>query len=426
MNPTLMQRLFTIQRPEPPEPISPGLYHVVQERNGAVDRLHLRVEPDGSGILLANASAALRLTPVGVVIAKSLMDGVAERDVLADLAARFHDVTQARLEHDLALVKLRVAELLSPGDQYPVFNLEDASVSPYESALLAPLEATIPLAPPAQLRPLLDRLWEVGIPHVTIEVPADPDPAALLAAVERAEDLGLICGVSARATDLMAGSMLDDLLAAGLDHVSAFFASADADAHDTLLGAGDHEAAVLLFQRTQSLEVADVGQIPLLPATVNGLESTLQALLALQVPNVSFFAIATTDEHLPDALQAQAMRQVAAMVEEEADEAQVAYIWQPPVARDPAVPLQTQVRAGPRCAGDVAVRVEIDGAVIPPRGPRQSAGNLLVDAWQDIWQHTAFRQYRERVEAPTRCQLCPGMAICAADCPVEPRGWATP
>jgi radical SAM protein with 4Fe4S-binding SPASM domain len=113
------------------------------------------------------------------------------------------------------------------------------------------------------------------------------------------------------------------------------------------------------------------------------------------------------------------------MVEEEADEAQVAYIWQPPVARDPALPLVEQVRQGPRCAGDVAIRVESDGTIIPPRGPRQAAGNLLTQSWEAIWNHPAFRQYRERVEAPTRCQLCPGMAICAADCPVEPRGWAT-
>ena len=67
MNPDWMERLFTIQRPEPPEPIPAGLYHAVQERGGEINRLHLRVEPDGSGMLLANASAALRLTPVGVV-----------------------------------------------------------------------------------------------------------------------------------------------------------------------------------------------------------------------------------------------------------------------------------------------------------------------------------------------------------------------
>jgi radical SAM protein with 4Fe4S-binding SPASM domain len=72
----------------------------------------------------------------------------------------------------------------------------------------------------------------------------------------------------------------------------------------------------------------------------------------------------------------------------------------------------------------VAVRVELDGSVIPPRGLYQSAGNLLRDAWETIWNNEIFRIYRERVEAPTRCDVCPGLAICAADCPREPAGWA--
>jgi radical SAM protein with 4Fe4S-binding SPASM domain len=68
--------------------------------------------------------------------------------------------------------------------------------------------------------------------------------------------------------------------------------------------------------------------------------------------------------------------------------------------------------------------VEPDGTVIPPRGPALSAGNLLNDAWDDIWNHEVFHIYREQVEAPTRCDICPGLTICAAACPREPEGWA--
>ncbi len=424
MPPTLFERLFTIQRPQPLEPVAPGLRHLLQERDGAFNRLHLRVEPDGSGLLVANARAALRLTPPGVIIARGLLEGWDEPAILADLAARYRDVTTAQLEHDLALVKLRLASLLDPAGQFPIFNLEDAAVSPYEAALMAPLEATLPLASPERLRPLLERLWTVGIPHVTLAVPAAPNPDHLRDAVERAEDLGLICGVSGRATDLGAGGLLDGLIDAGLDHLSAFYAGADPVTHDALFGAGDHERAADLFRHTESLALADVAQIPLVPATVADLDETLLSLAELGVPNVAFYAVATTDPAVTDAIQAEGLRQVAAMVEEAADEAQVAYLWQPPLERDPALALAAQVARGPRCAGDVAVRVEADGAVIPPRGPARPAGNLLADDWATIWNHASFRAFRERVEAPTRCSLCPGLAICAADCPVEPRGWA--
>jgi len=49
---------------------------------------------------------------------------------------------------------------------------------------------------------------------------------------------------------------------------------------------------------------------------------------------------------------------------------------------------------------------------------------VLKDEWQTIWQHEAFKRYRERVVAPTRCLDCPGLVICEADCPREQSGWA--
>ena len=92
--------------------------------------------------------------------------------------------------------------------------------------------------------------------------------------------------------------------------------------------------------------------------------------------------------------------------------------------RDPGIPLSKQVRMGPRCSDDLSIRVESHGDVIPARGPYRSAGNLLTDEWETIWNDDAFLRYRERVERPTRCAECPGLAICAADCPRKPAGWS--
>jgi MoaA/NifB/PqqE/SkfB family radical SAM enzyme len=83
--------------------------------------------------------------------------------------------------------------------------------------------------------------------------------------------------------------------------------------------------------------------------------------------------------------------------------------------RDPAIPLGQQLQHGPRCMGDVAVRIEPDGAVIPASGAHQSAGNLLRDPWQRIWQHPAFRIYRERVPRPTDESGLPDLTSGAAD-----------
>ncbi|MCA9969096.1 MAG: SPASM domain-containing protein [Anaerolineales bacterium] len=408
-----------------PPPVPPGLYHYQRAADGTYTRFHLRVEPDEQGMLLANATLAARLSPAGVLMAKGVLDGRPPADILAAVRGRFRGASDAEMAADLRRVRDLIDTLAAPGDNYPVVNLWDAAVSPDESRLLAPWEASLPLAPPAQLVPLLDRLWEAGIPHVTFLAPPGADAAQLLRAVERAEDLGMIAGVRGRATDLWQGTLLPDLAQAGVDHVTVLHAAADAAVHDALCGAGDHGRLATVYDAIQTAEVCPVAEIPLVAQTVAGLRDTLDDLTRSGVVNASFFAIAAADDAAADgAIPARAMPQTADWVEELAAQLDLRFIWQPPVARETAVSLAAQVQAGPRCSGDVAVRVEPNGDVIPPRGRYRAAGNLLQDDWPKIWRHPAFVRYRDRVTAPTRCAECPGLVICAADCPREPAGWA--
>ncbi len=422
-----MNRSFILRHlvPRPSQaanPVASGLYHFQQMTNGQPVRYHLRVEADGSGMLVANATAAARLTPVGVAIANGLLENLPESAILRTLGKYFRGLSKEHLDSDIARVKNLLQELATPGDIYPIANLEDAAFDPHSASLMAPLEAWLPFGSNTQA--IMKKAWEAAIPHVTLLLPDEFNPAELVKAVEFAENTGLVCGVSGRATPLLAhAGLLEQLSQAGVDHVTVFYASHQPELHDRYFGAGDHEAARNVFQLTQELGVADVGHIPLVPETLPHLEETLESLLLLRVPNAAIYAIASDQENT-DAIPAQAMRQVAAQVEEEATEARVRYLWEVPVRRNPVLSLQAQVLAGPRCGSDFSIRIENDGAVIPPRGSDFSAGNMLNDPWRQIWEHPAFKNYRERVHAPTRCDVCPGLAICAAECPAEPSGWS--
>ncbi len=422
-----LKNLFSVKRAGRPPTVPPGIYHAMQEADGAYTRFHLRVERDGTGMLIANAAAAARLSPSGVLIVKGLLDGKTTDAILADLIANFRGGSIEAMRADIAEVESLIKRITTPGDTYPVFNLDDAALSPYAAQLIAPLQASLPLAEPEKLLPILDRLWAVGIPHVTLLAPQQPDPAFLVRAVEHAEDLGMIAGVRGRASDLWDAGLLTALTQAGVDHITFLYASTNPAVHDALCGDGDHTAATALLAWLEENRVCAIAEIPLLQATLGVLTATLDTLLTAGTDNIAFVAYATTDAALAErdgVFHADAMPQVAAIVEEIADNAHARFIWDPPVQRNPALSLVEQVHRGPRCSGDVAVRVEADGSVIPPRGPYQSAGNILTASWDDIWNHEVFRVYRERVEAPTHCNICPGLVICAADCPREPRGWA--
>jgi radical SAM protein with 4Fe4S-binding SPASM domain len=433
MRMSLGQRLMRVLNPVRrggTSTVAPGIYHYMREADGTYTRFHLRVEPDGSGMLVANATAAARLSITGVMMAKALLEGEDEDAVLARIINGFRDASGDKVRGDIERVKALIEELASPGDNYPILNLEDPAISPRVTQLMAPLRADIPLAEPGRVIPLIDRLWTIGIPHVTVMTSQFPDPAHLVRIIERAEDTGMIAGVRVRGTDLMQGTLLNDLALAGVDHVSVLYASAEPDVHNALCGEGDHVLAERAFQRVYELEVCPVAEVPLIEATADRLPETMDALHGLgHVRNVSFFAIASHDERPSQernsALPADALPQVAALVEELAHRAKVRTIWMPPVLKRPDRTLAAQVLKGPRSSGDIAVRIEPDGSVIPPRGPYRSAGNILTDPWDAIWRNEAFRAYRERVESSTRCDVCPGLAICAADCPRNSEGWAT-
>ncbi len=412
----------------PPRPVAPGLYPYLHESDGAITRFHLRVEPDGQGMLLANASAAARLNPTGVVMVKGLLDGTTPDAVLNDVLTRYKGAPKETISADLQRVQHLLTGLASPEDNYPIINFNEIRVNVFESQLMAPLEATLPLAAPEKIVPLLDKVWDAGIPHVTFLLPEQTDAAWAVRAVERAEDLGLIAGVRGRATDLAQPGLLADLEQAGVDHVTVLYAAADTAVHDTLAGDGDQALMADLFATIAAQEGCAVAEIPLVKSTVDVLRETLTRLWAVGVRNFSFFAIVApegmSDADRAGALTAQAMPQTATWVEEIAQQAEVRFIWQPPVQRDPRLTLAEQVRQGPRCSGDAAVRIEANGDVIPPRGPYLVAGNLLRDPWAMIWGNKAFVRYRDRVTAPTRCVDCPGLVICEADCPREQSGWA--
>ncbi len=384
-------------------PVEPGLYHAMEEADGMYTRFHLRVERDGSGLLIANAAAAAQLSPSGAVIAKGLLEGHDEAEILHRLQAHFEGGAEGQMREDIAQVTGLIRQITNPRDAYPLFTLNDAAFSPYEAQLIAPLQATVPLADPTRMSPLLRRLWEVGIPNVTVLAPEEFERGDLIRAIELAEDLGMIAGVRGRATDLWDEELLQDVMMAGVDHVTVLYAATDPALHDALCGEGDHAAAIALFDWLEAHEICAIAELPLTQRTAQELEATVEEMAKLGVDNIAFVAYVLTDglsSDEDDALAPTALPQLEARVEEAATRTQMRFLWVPPMPRRPEIPLAAQVRQGPRCAEDTAVRIEPNGEVIPSRGPIRSVGNILKDDWGTIWQHEAFRIYREKVAPP--------------------------
>ena len=423
----LFQR-FSVKRGSPSARtgIEPGLYHYMRQADGATARFHLRVDTGGNGVLLANAASAVRLHPSGVVIAKGLLEGQDENSIVEKLMKTFSGVTDQQAAADVKHVLSLIASLEKPHHDYPILNPADPSFSPHVTPLHRPISADVPLCKPFYMEPILSRLWDEGIPHVTIIAGKDPVEKDLIRAVEKAEDLGLITGVRGRGSDLAHGTRIPDLAQAGLDHLDVYCLSIDEQIHDALVGKSDYKFAIKALLMAQKREVCPVAVVALVKPTLTTIDDTLAAIADHGVVNACLFAVATTDpaEQSSGALLAGELVQAAAMAEETAERYRLRLLWYPPVRYNPELPLGNQICRGPRTSGDSAIRVDPDGCVIPARGPYQSPGNIVKESWNTIAKRAVYVDYRRRLEADTHCFTCPGLAICAADCPRNPQGWA--
>ena len=237
--------------------------------DGTQARFHLRVNASGNGVLLANAACAVRLHPSGVIIAKGLLEGLDENAIVEKLEKAFSGVTRQQATADIKHVLSLIATLEKPHHDYPILNPADPSFSPHAAPLERPISADVPLCKPFYMEPILCRLWDEGIPHVTIIVGKDPVEKDLIRAVEKAEDLGLITGVRGRGCDLAHCTRIPDLAQAGLDHLDVYCLSTDEQIHDSLLGKNDYKLAVKALVMAQKREVCPVAVVALVKPTLD-------------------------------------------------------------------------------------------------------------------------------------------------------------
>jgi len=235
---SIIHRLFP---PAPAKPVvPPGLYHRMQaDLPGPPRRLHLRVEPDGRGLLIVNASTVLHMNETAAAHAWLLIQGNSEDEAAKWMADRFR-LSPGRAMKDGRLVRDQIEALASGEDIDPVVVMGMERAQPYAGHPKSPyrLDLALTYRMPAgqavgtlarrrakrelrmdQWLTFLDHAWDSGVPHVVFvggEPTLRPDLAALVA---HAEGLGQVSGVVTAGERLVAARPLDRLAAAGLDHL---------------------------------------------------------------------------------------------------------------------------------------------------------------------------------------------------------------
>ncbi len=218
------------------KPLPPGFYtyHTAAESPDQF-RLHLRVEPDGEGILVVNAATVLHLNQTATEFAYHLIQGKDNVQIVDVLSERYN-ATREVLMHDVQLFIDQILYLgrqndLSPsatiGFESHVFDknlsapmridccLTHRTLADSDDHLLVSNELTT-----GDWKSLLTKLYNAGIPHVVFFGGEPTLRHDLLDLMAFTEQLGLVSGLVSSDPDLKNPAVLLPLIEAGLDHLT--------------------------------------------------------------------------------------------------------------------------------------------------------------------------------------------------------------
>ena len=420
----------------------PGLRHYQLGELPNRKRVHLRVEADGSGVLVINASQMAHLNPSAVLMARLLLEGVDDRGAI-DMIRKIYNVGQKQASQDFLSFKDTFLKLVSPDeDACPVCDLNLDSFQPFSRQPSAPYRMDLALTYRCNNRcahcyneasrcgkeltwddwtRVLDRVWELGIPHVVF---TGGEPALvkdLPGLVAHAERLGLITGLNTNGRRLSDPAFVDELVAAGLDHVQITLESHDPAIHDRIVGhSGAHEETVAGIRNALATRLFVMTNTTLLRENSERLADTLRFLSELGVPTVGLNGLihsgrgaactqGLNEAELPDLLR---------LASEHTSKNGQRLIWYTPTLYCHFNPLESGLGVKGCTAALYNMCVEPDGGVLPCQSYYQPLGNILSDAWKNIWNHDLAVSIRDRAYAPAGCRECDLLSTCGGGCPL--------
>lgn len=374
-----IRRLFT-----PVNPLSPGIFHYQAPPDAPVPyRLHLRLEPDGTGLLVVNAATILHLNQTAAEFAYHLVRQTPEDQMVNEIAARYRVGRQQALQ-DFRLLNDRIITLIHSPDLDPEMFLDFERTAPHTHKISAPfrldcaLTYRLPEGSDESLAPtkrvdrelitqewcaIFDKAWSVGIPHIILTGGEPTLREDLPDLISHTETNGQVVGLLSDGLRFADNNYLQTLLQTGLDHLLLSLKPEDETS----------------WQALTNVVAADLFVAVHLTLTLQNSESMSQTLERISTLGVKSLSLSAADPALhPELLN---YRNQAASLG-------LSLVWDLPVPYSAFNPmaLETKPENLPEGAGHSWLYVEPDGDVLPAQGINQVLGNILRDPWEKLWR----------------------------------------
>ncbi|MDY6868048.1 MAG: radical SAM protein [Chloroflexota bacterium] len=418
-----------------------GIYHYRQEEGDGKTRLHLRVDPDGSGLLVINADRVVHLNPSAVMMVYLHLEGSNPEEVINVLQKKF-EAPASQIRQDYQDLTFKIDELIKPNGACPICDLSLETTLPFSAKLTAPYRMDLALTyrcnnncshcynarprnyPEMSIdkwKRVIDKIWDLRIPHVVFTGGEPTLFKGLQELVAYAEGKGIITGLNTNGRKLADKSFVNSLVDAGLDHVQITVESHDPEIHDRMVGAkGAWAETIQGLKNVLDSRLYIMTNTTMLTHNRETMEDTLHYLAKLGVPTVGLNALiyagkgktvgtGLNEEELPHLLEkARGITQSNGQ----------RLIWYTPTQYCHFNPMQLDLGVKGCTAALYNMCVEPNGDVIPCQSYYYSLGNLLHNRWKEIWEHPLALKLRNRTNVPEECKTCDFFQQCGGGCPL--------
>jgi radical SAM protein with 4Fe4S-binding SPASM domain len=432
-----------------PEPVQAGMYTYRIDPGGGQRRIHLRVEPDGSGVMFVDVTDVIHLNETAVTMTKLALDGVPQAEAAGRFLSHFR-VGRQQVANELARIYEMVERFYEPGIGCPTCSLNGLDRAPlFSQRARAPYKADLaltygcnnecphcynepdrfemPSMPKEAWFSVLDRLYEVGVPHLIFtggEATLHPD---LLEIIHYADSLGMVCGLNTNGRRIAHAPYMDQLAAAGLNHIQVTLGSHIAAVHDAMMGAKSFDQTVRGIRNAVAANVHAITNTTLMRANMDHAEGIIDFLYELGIRTFAMNGMIYSGGGFadPNAIPEEEMPPLLIRVRDHAAALGMRFLWYTPTEYCRMSPVELEIGAKRCNAGEYSVCIEPNGDVLPCQSYYVAAGNILRDPWEQIWGGELFRSFRDREEdprwagLPEKCWDCPDLPLCGGGCRIE-------
>jgi radical SAM protein with 4Fe4S-binding SPASM domain len=276
--------------------------------------------------------------------------------------------------------------------------------------------------PTEQWKSILNKLWDIGIPHVVFTGGEPTLRDDLPELISHAEKLGQITGLNTNGRRLSNKGFIQQLVDAGLDHVQITVESHDPTIHNQMVSANNAWSQTIRgLENALDTPLYVMTNTTMLDENSQNIRQTLEFLAKVGVPTIGLNALiyAGKGETVGSGLDESQLRPILDMARKITTSKGQRLIWYTPTQYCNFDPVQLDLGVKGCTAALYNMCIEPDGNVLPCQSYYEPLGNLINDDWDSIWNHELALSLRERKHIPPKCTDCSLLQECGGGCPLK-------